>query len=76
MAKISLHVNDKKLDTLLTILENLKEGLIENIEIEKKKSYNKPKQISKEPLEPVSINTKYVDPKTFKERLKRMKNAK
>ena len=79
MAKITLQVNDKKLDTVLTVLHNLKEGLIDDISVDKKRSYNRPKQTTEaRPIQstpqPVSISTgKYIDPQTFKERLKRMK---
>ena len=79
MAKVTLEVNDKKLDTLLTILENLKEDIIEEISVDKKRSYNKQKRIEpvkplQEAPQPVSVSTgKYIDPQTFKERLKRMK---
>lgn len=79
MAKITLDVENRNVDTVMTILQNLKEGLIEEITLEKKRSYNKPKRIEPvKPLQdapkPVSISTgKYIDPQTFKERLKRMK---
>ena len=79
MAKITLEVQNKNIDIVMTILQNLKEGLIEEIEVDKKRSYNKPKRIEPvKPLQdapqPVSIATgKYIDPQTFKERLKRMK---
>ena len=79
MAKITLDVENKNVDIVMTILQNLKEGLVNEITLERKRSYNKPKRIEPaEPLQPspqpVSISTgKYVDPKTFKERLKRMK---
>jgi hypothetical protein len=73
MAKITLEINDKYINTFMTIVSNLKDGIVDSIEIDKKKNYNKPKMISKEPLEPINIKGKYIDPKTFKERLKRMK---
>ena len=79
MAKVTLEVNDKMLDTFIMIIENLKEGMVERIDIDKRRTYNKPKPIldtqqQKAAPQPVSITTgKYVDPKTFKERLKRMK---
>lgn len=43
MAKISLDVDDRNLPTILTILENLKTGIIKNIKVEKE---NKIKPIS------------------------------
>lgn len=79
MAKITLEVENKNVDIVITILQNLKEGLIEDIMIDKKRSYNRPKRSEPaQPLQsspqPVSISTgKYIDPQTFKERLKRMK---
>jgi len=76
MAKIVLEVEQKELDTVLLILNNLKAGLINNIEIDKKRSYNTPKPIKKEPLQPVSLSGKYVDPQTFKERLKQQRMKK
>jgi hypothetical protein len=78
MGKITLHVDDKNLDTLLHIVQNLKEGLVQKIEVEKKKRYNTPKSIQSQPVQsaqPVQLSSKYVDPQTFKERLKRMKNG-
>ena len=78
MAKVTLEVNEKDLETFLMIIENLKEGMVKRIDIEKKRTYNKPKPLSNTPQKntpkPVSITTgKYIDPQTFKERLKRMK---
>ncbi len=79
MAKITLEVANRNVDTVITILQNLKEGLIEEIVVDKKRSYNKPKRIEPvKPLQdapqPVSISTgKYIDPQTFKERLRRKK---
>ncbi len=79
MAKITLEVQNKNIDTVLTILQNLKEDLIEEIVVDKKRSYNKPKRIEPvKPLQdapqPVTVSTgKYIDPQTFKERLRRKK---
>ena len=73
MAKIVLEINDKYINTFMTVVSNLKDEIVDSIEIDKKKSYNKPKPITKEPLEPINTKGKYIDPKTFKERLKRMK---
>jgi len=76
MAKVVLDVDDKNVDTLLTILQNLKEGLICDIHIDKKRAYKRAKSIEAKPLqsspEPVAPTSgKYIDPKTFKERLRR-----
>ena len=79
MAKITLEVHNKNIDTVLTILQNLKEDLIDEIVVDKKRSYNKPKRIEPvKPLQdapqPVTVSTgKYIDPQTFKERLRRKK---
>lgn len=40
MKEIKLSIKDENLNTVLTILENLKSGLIENIDYEGKKSSN------------------------------------
>ena len=75
MAKVVLDINDKELERFLNIIEALKEGVVQSIEVDKKRSYNKPKPITKaEPLqktpEPVApLSGKYINPKTFKERL-------
>ena len=73
MARIILDVNDKDFDTILTILNNLKNGMIEKIEVDKRARYNKQKPVIQEPPKPLNLSSKYVDPQTFKERLKRMK---
>ncbi len=75
MTKIVLHVEEKNVATLMTILENLKEGLVTEMEILKGRKYNKPKK--SEPkltsVKPVEVTGKYIDPQTFKQRLQRMK---
>jgi hypothetical protein len=73
MAKVILDVNDKELDNLLVILNSLKQGIINKIDIDKKRNYNKAKPISNEPLKPINLQGKYVDPQTFKERLRKMR---
>ena len=75
MAKVSFEVNERDLDTVLTILNNLKEGLIKDLQVEKKRHYNKPKPVVSEPLKPVEVKSKYIDGQTFKERLKRMRQS-
>jgi len=47
MAQIILEVEEKKLPTLMTILQNLKEGLVQDIEVCKQKSANKKCSIQK-----------------------------
>ncbi len=77
MAKVVLEINDKELERFLGVVEALKEGMVQSIEVDKKRSYNKPKPIERaEPLQktptPVTPTTgKYIDPKTFKERLRK-----
>ena len=75
MAKVTLEIASAELDTFLTVIKALKPGIVQSINIDKKHSYNTPKPIQKEPLKPVSLSSKYVDPQTFKERLKRMRNG-
>ena len=72
VANISIEVKEENLELLLTILQNLRSGLIEKIDVDEKK-YKKHTQYqpkadgiihSEEP-----IRGKYVDPNTFKRRL-------
>ncbi|WP_321314533.1 hypothetical protein [Halarcobacter sp.] len=83
MAKINIQIDDKNLSTVMTILKNLKTGLIKNIEVEGKNnlkdrylSTEKYKQkIEKKVLEdeflPKTTSTsKYLSPDEFKKRLK------
>ena len=74
MSKITLDVNDDNLQTVLLILENLKNGLILNIEIDKKVSkYNtayKPK-VNKVIYENEKLDGKYLNAASFKNRLKK-----
>lgn len=73
MSKIILDVNNQDTKTILTILNNLKSGLIKNIKVEEdnskyisKDSYNDIKESKK------SISTsKYLSPNEFKDRLKK-----
>jgi len=76
MAKVVLEINDKELENFLTIVNSLKKEMVVCVDVDKKRSYNAPKPIQKEPLKPVSINSKYVDPQTFKERLKQQRMKK
>jgi len=82
MAKINLEVDDKNLSTVMTILKNLKIGLIKNIEIDSKQvehryiSKEKYKQkIQKKVLEDeflakTTSSSKYLSPAEFKKKLK------
>lgn len=64
MAKVSLDIDDKKLATVLNILENLKVGLIKNIKVNKNKN-----------LKPVSSsltnsqNKRYLSKDKYKQKL-------
>jgi len=73
--EIKLTVDDKNLDTLLTILNNLKDGLIEDIETTstKKTTQYQPKtnRIIKEDESGINDRSgKYMNPTLYKQRLK------
>ena len=77
MKKINIEISDNNLETVLLILQNLKEGLILNIETEKKNikastSY-KPKEnkvIYEDEQMTGKLSGKYANPATYKNRLK------
>ena len=74
--EIKLTVDDKNLETLLTILNNLKDGLIENIETSttKKTTQYQPKtnKIIKEDESGTNDKSgKYMNPALYKQRLKK-----
>ena len=79
MNEIKLSVEDKNLETMLSILENLKSGLITNIEIngkatkEKNTQYQpKANRIIKEQDSGVNDSSgKYINPAAYKQRLKK-----
>lgn len=76
MSKITLDVNNDDLDTFLLILENLKDGLIENIKVDKsvakyKPTYQPPK--NKVIKEGEVQSGKYINPSTFKKRMSKIK---
>lgn len=68
MAKIILDVDDKNLSTILNILENLKSGLIKNIDTVKKNN-----------IKPISSsisnqeNKKYLSKDRYKQKLQKQK---
>ncbi|TLP40728.1 hypothetical protein [Arcobacter arenosus] len=68
MAKITLDIDDKNLPTVLNILENLKTGLIKNIDLNKKTN-----------IKPVSSsinnneNKRYMSKDTYKQKLQQQK---
>ena len=79
MNEIKLSVDDKHLETMLSILENLKSGLISNIEINAKASKSRATQyqpkanrIIKEQDSGVNDSSgKYINPAAYKQRLKK-----
>ncbi len=79
MNEIKLSVDDKNLETVVTILENLKSGLLENIEINGRASKTRATQyqpktnrIIKEQDSGVNDSSgKYVNPAAYRQRLKK-----
>ena len=78
MKKITLSVNDGNLETLLTVLNNLKEGLVHSLEIDGKKpvfsTQYKPKAnriIREEESGTNDSSGKYLNPMAYKERLQK-----
>ena len=75
--EIKLSVDDKNLEIVVTILENLKSGLLENIEINARASKTgatqyqpKTNRIIKEQDSGVNDSSgKYVNPTTYRQRL-------
>jgi len=77
MAKIELEVNEQNLGTLVTILTNLKDGLIENMDVNSsskvKSTRYQPKVkkvIYEEEQGDLEKSGKYLNPAEFKRRLK------
>lgn len=74
MSKITIDVNDTDLSTVLTILQNLKEGLLQNIEVdkraEKSRSLYQPK-VSRVIAESEKPSGKYLSTAAYKARLKK-----
>lgn len=60
MSKITLDVNSTNTSTVLTILNNLKSGLINDIKVD---------GVSKNGPKPVSQSSKYASPSEYKKRL-------
>ena len=76
MQEIKLKVSDENLETLMIILNNLKDGLILNIESNAKvrSSQYKPKIntiIKEEDSVTADSSGKYINPATYKQKLKR-----
>lgn len=81
LSKITLDVDKQNLDTVLTILNNLKAGLVNNIDVDQKgilnKIQNKKAAKKQAVLEDEFIskptNSKYLSRDAFKQRLNRNK---
>ena len=78
MAKITIDVDNKDKDVVLTILKNLKSGLIKNIQVDNKNIANSSiKKAPQKPLEddffpkPISSSTRYLSKEDFKAKLKK-----
>jgi len=77
MNTIKLSVEDKDLDLILSIINNLKDGLISNIEVDKKDKYKtkyqpKTKQIIlEENASTSSLQGKYLNPKAYKQKMQK-----
>ena len=79
MNEIKLSVNDKNLETVMTILKNLKPELLTNIEVNGKSSSVRPTQyqpktnkIVKEEESGIhDTSSKYINPASYKQRLKK-----
>lgn len=73
MSKITIEVEKKNVDTVLSILNNLKDGLILNIEVDKNalksKSLYQPK-LKTMTSEDAPSGGKYMSVATYKKRLK------
>jgi len=72
MEKITLDIKNDNLETVLLILESLKDGLIENIKVNKSPKKYKPMYqppINKVIKEGEPQNGKYMNPSKYKESL-------
>ena len=80
MNEIKISVDDKNLDTVLTIIKNLKDGLLTNIKVnggeetrKKNSSQYKPRTntiIREEESGTHDTTGKYINPSAYKQRLK------
>lgn len=72
MAKIVLDISEKNIDTVKNILDNLKVGLIDNIEVQQRKYMAKNKPLEDDFIpKNKSSKGKYLSPNEFKTRIKR-----
>jgi len=70
MGKITLDVDEKNLKTVLNILENLKDGLINDISTNRKYQAPKPVSSSINKSQKTPTTSKYLNPNEYKKRLK------
>lgn len=76
MSKITLNIKKENIETVLLILDNLKVGLIETIEVDKSVSKYKPTykpKVNKVIKEGEAQSGKYMNPSSFKNRLNKDK---
>lgn len=81
MSKITLDVDKQNLETVLTILNNLKTGLIKNIDVDQKGILNKiqnkkavkQQAVLEDEFIPKPTNSKYLSRDAFKQRLNNKK---
>ena len=72
MSTITISVKDKNLKTLMTIIDSLKDDLIDNIEVDNKPIKNKTKYQPKKPkivMEGEPTQNKYMNTSVYKQRL-------
>ncbi|NOQ30144.1 MAG: hypothetical protein GQ570_03380 [Helicobacteraceae bacterium] len=72
MNEIKLSVNDENMEVVLSILNNLKDGLIKNIDTTRAKTAYNPKTkviIKEEESATSDRNGKYINPAIYKQRL-------
>ncbi|NVJ53325.1 MAG: hypothetical protein HWD90_06500 [Campylobacteraceae bacterium] len=71
MAKITLDIDEKNLKTVMNILDNLKDGLINNISTNRQYNVAKPISSSIDKKANTTPSTsKYLSPDEYKKRLK------
>lgn len=69
MIKITFEVDNKQLNIVLTILKNLKMGLIKNLKVEEKPVVQNEEKASSS----ISTNSRYISKEEFKARLKKQR---
>lgn len=69
MAKITLDIEEKNIEIVENILRNLKDGLIKNIEVSKRRYSPKNKILEDEFIKKENSNSKYLSPLEYKRRI-------